>query len=171
MISKLLFALLSQMAFAEMTTVPYVDVNRYLGTWYQIARKPIFFENGCVCSRQVLSLQQDGTIGVYNSCRNETVDGDLRDIRGFATVDNPGENSRLTVDFGLPFKGRYWIIGLDTVNYAYAVVSDPNENTLYILSKTPQLESELYSAAVAAAALVTDTSRLELTTQAGCSYP
>lgn len=159
---------LAQQAHAQLRTVPYVEVERYLGTWYQIARNPLIFEGNCICSRQILSLGQ-GRVDVYNSC-NEPTTGELREIRGFATNNDPRSNAQFTVDFGLPQKGQYWIIGLD-VDYRYAVVSDPSLLSLYILSKTPTLASELYEEAVALAAEQVDVSKLRMTPQTGCAYP
>jgi len=158
----------AQPARAQLRTVPYVEVERYLGTWYQIARNPLIFEGNCICSRQVLSLGQ-GRVDVYNSC-NEPTTGALREIRGFATNNDPSSNAQFTVDFGLPQTGQYWIIGLD-VDYRFAVVSDPSLRSLYILSKTPALAPELYEEAVALAAEQMDVSKLQLTPQAGCAYP
>lgn len=165
-----LFALFGvvQSAQAQLRTVPYVEVERYLGTWYQIARNPLIFEGNCICSRQVLSLGQ-GRVDVYNSC-NEPTTGQLREIRGFATNNDPNSNAQFTVDFGLPQTGQYWIIGLD-VDYRFAVVSDPSLRSLYILSKTPALAPELYEEAVSLAAEQIDVSKLQLTPQAGCVYP
>jgi len=165
----LAFLCLSTQALAQLRTVPFVDVSRYLGTWYQIARNPLIFEGDCICSRQILSLRTDGNVGVYNSCNNPYT-GAVREIRGFATNDDATTNARFTVDFGLPHKGAYWIIGLDH-DYRYAVVSDPSLQSLYILSKTPELPAALYEEAVRKAAEQLDTSRLTLTEQRGCVYP
>lgn len=167
-----LFTLLfwSVSGFAELKTVPYVDVSRYLGNWYQIARNPVFFENGCVCSRQQLTLREDGLVGVYNSCNRETADGALMEIRGVATNVDPTSNAKFKVDFNLPNKGDYWVIGVDA-DYRWAVVSEPAQKVLYILSKTPELSADLYQAALAEAAKQVDTSKLTLTSQVGCRYP
>lgn len=163
--------LLSSTAWGEgLRTVPFVEVSRYLGAWYQIARNPLPFEQGCVCSRQVLSARPDGRVGVYNSCNNQSASGPLREIRGFAINDDPSSNARFTVDFGLPRLGQYWIIGLDA-DYRYAVVSDPSKSSLYILSKTPTLTPELYASALAEAAAQVETSSLQMTDQNGCAYP
>lgn len=164
------FSFFSKPLQAELITVSYVDVPRYLGSWYQIARNPLTFEGDCACSRQVLSPGEEGKINVYNSCNDKTIDGPIREIRGFATSDDPVSNAKLTVDFNLPFKGKYWIIGLDH-DYRYAVVSDPSKASLYILSKTPTLHAELYQKALDEAALQVDTDKLVKTQQVGCSYP
>lgn len=152
-------------------TVPYVDVKSYLGTWYQIARNPLRFEGDCACSQQTLGLDTvKNHVTVYNSCNDKTPAGALREIRGFATSDDPVSNARFTVDFGLPQTGQYWIIGLGA-NYEYAVVSDPSRRSLYILSKTPVLDPALYVEALGKAQAQVDTSNLLITEQKGCSYP
>lgn len=154
----------------ELKTVPYVDVSRYLGRWYQISRNPLPFEGDCACAQQTLSANADGTVGVYNSCNDKTPDGVLREIRGFAVNDDAESNSKFTVDFFLPQKGKYWIIGLDS-DYRYAVVSDPSRRSLYILSKTPFLAPDLFAKAVRTAEVQIDTSKLLSTEHYGCSYP
>ena len=161
--------ILTSQAHAQLRTVDHVDVARYAGAWYQIARNPLIFEGNCVCSRQVLSGREDGRVDVYNSC-NEPTTGELREIRGIATSNDSVTNAQFTVDFGLPHTGQYWIIGLAS-DYSYAVVSDPSELSLYILSKTPTLSPELYDEAVAIAAEQVETSRLRMTPQLGCVYP
>lgn len=160
-------------AHAEIITVPYVDPARYLGDWYQISHKPMFFEGGvCACARQRLTPGKTAdAVKVYNSCNSDNPQGRLRSISGVATIDDPQSNSKLTVDFGLPWKGTYWIIGLDS-EYRYAVVTDKDGDALYILSKTPSLESNLYNEAVdAAVKQKINISKLEMTVQTGCSYP
>lgn len=166
-----LFVLFSVNTASALETVPFVDVEQYLGRWYQIARNPLWFEPAnCVCAQQSLWLQDDGVVGVYNSCNEGGVNGNLREIRGTATNDDPTSNSKFTVDFNQPFKGSYWIIGLDP-EYRWAVVSDSRRMSLYILSKTPELAPELYDAAVAKAAEQLPTDKLRTTNQNGCSYP
>jgi apolipoprotein D and lipocalin family protein len=169
-LSTILLSLFAAMAFADLQTVPQVDVSRYVGTWYSIAKNPLFFQKGCVCSQQKLSLLPDGTVGVYNSCNIGSITGPLNSIEGIATSTDPLTNAKFVVDFNLPNKGDYWIIGLD-IDYRYAVVSDPSMKSLYILSKTPTLSEDLYNQAVAEAAKQVDTSKLEMTLQQGCTYP
>lgn len=156
-------------AQAQLQTVPYVELSRYAGTWYQISHKPLSFEGECICSRQVLTGLEDGRVGVYNTC-NEPGTGVLRSISGFAINNDPQTNAQFTVDFGLPRTGQYWIIGLGD-NYEYAVVSDPSLVSLYILSKTPQLSAELYEEALEKAKAQVDISKLRVTEQRNCKYP
>ncbi len=170
LLSFLIFGFyLSNHAQAQLQTVPYVELSKYAGTWYQIAHKPLIFEGKCVCSRQILSPLEDGRVGVYNTC-TEPVTRELRSISGVATNNDPRTNAQFTVDFGLPRTGQYWIIGLGE-NYEYAVVSDPSLISLYILSKTPELSAELYEEAIEKADRQVDLSKLELTVQKDCEYP
>ncbi|HRK08227.1 MAG TPA: lipocalin family protein [Pseudobdellovibrionaceae bacterium] len=151
-------------------TLPHVDVARYVGRWFQIARNPLPFEGECACSQQTLTPTTiAGTVAVHNSCNDKTPLGPLREIRGTASVID-ATNSKLSVDFGFPRKGEYWIIAVGT-NYEYAVVTDSMGNSLYILSKTPQLDPQLEAEARAAAARQVDTSKLLVTDQNQCVYP
>lgn len=167
-VSVLCFASLT--ASAQLKSVEYLDPNLYAGTWYQAARFDHPFERGCVCPRQVLTYNGGSTLDVYNSCNDQTVTGPLREIRGVAEVEDPISNAKLSVDFGLPSKGKYWVIGLDET-YRWAVVSEPSMQTLYILSRTPQLAPDLYAAALVSASAQIDTSGLLMAEQNGCTYP
>lgn len=117
----------------EPKVVPYVDLNRYVGTWFEVGHLPNFFQNLCERSIAEYSLNEDGTINVLNTCvRNENV---LTTITGIASVVDPAEPAKLVVDFGFFRKGDYWIIDLDK-NYQWAVVSGPSKDSLFILSRT-----------------------------------
>jgi apolipoprotein D and lipocalin family protein len=155
---------------ADLQTVPYVDLAQYAGRWYQIARNPLPFEGNCYCSQQILSAREDGRVGVFNSCNKGSVTGAFDSISGFATSLDATSNAKFEVDFGFPFKGQYWIIGLDPA-YRFAVVSEPTKKALYILSKTPFLDQELVDEALLLAAQQVDTSKLLYTVQQGCTYP
>jgi len=171
-LSALLMGFISVSAKADIQTVPFVDVNRFLGDWYQISHVPLWFEGSsdCACARQRLTTTpKAGVIGILNTCTKD--DGSPYSIAGTATDDDASTNSKLTVSFeGVPFKGSYWIIGLDA-QYRYAVVTDKGGDALYILSRTPTLGKDLYRDAVAMAARQVDTSKLAGTKQTGCNYP
>lgn len=155
---------------AQLETVPSVDVTKYLGIWYQVAGNPLPFDRDCFCSRQKLSLREDGNVDVYNTCNIGSVEGALSEIKGVATSLDSVSNSKFEVDFGLPFKGQYWIIGLDP-HYQYAVVSDPTKNSLFILSKTPSLDPILYQLALDEAQKQVSLDKLVPMTQLNCQYP
>lgn len=126
----------------SLDTVPYVDLNQYLGVWYEIASYPMFFQKGCVATKATYSLRPDGNIRVLNECRKESFDGPLKKAEGIARVTDPKTNSKLEVKFFL-FWGNYWIIDLDE-EYRYAVVSEPRMKYLWILSRTPIMQEEIY---------------------------
>ena len=151
-------------------TVKKVDAAKYVGRWYQISANPMPFEAGCICSQQTLKIVTATELSVYNSCNRNSVDGPFTDIYGTAYNDEPETNSKFTVDFGLGFPGKYWIIAVDW-NYRWAVVTDPARKSLYILSKTPKLSSWQYRRAVRAAKKQIDTSKLVMMNQENCNYP
>lgn len=122
-------------------TVAQVDLNRYLGLWYEIGRYPNSFQKGCLGSTAMYTARPDGKIDVLNSCR-DAQDGSLREAKGCAwVIDNTG-NARLKVSFFWPFRGDYWIIDLGR-EYEYAVVGTPNRRYLWILSRTPEMHSDI----------------------------
>lgn len=123
-------------------TVPQVDLQRYLGRWYEIARYPNRFQQGCQESRADYSLRDDGDIEVLNSCRDAD-SGAVRQAKGRAWVVDSTSNARLKVSFFWPFSGDYWIIELGR-DYEYAVVGTPNRKYFWILSRSPQMPDELY---------------------------
>lgn len=125
-------------------TVERVDLSRYLGRWYEIARLPNSFQKACLKSRADYSLRDDGDITVLNSCEDKQ-DGSLRQSKGRAWVVDPVTNARLKVSFFWPFRGDYWIIELGK-EYEYAVVGTPNRTYLWILSRTASMDDGLYAA-------------------------
>jgi apolipoprotein D and lipocalin family protein len=94
--------------------VDEVDLDRYLGRWYEIASFPQRFQRGCVASMATYTQRDDGRIGVVNECRDRSFDGELRRADGVAWVaDEAGSRAKLKVQFFWPFRGDYWIIALD----------------------------------------------------------
>ena len=145
--------------------VDHVDLERYLGTWYEIATIPQRFQKGCVGVTATYSLRPDGKIRVINRCRKETLDGQLRDIEGKAWVVDKKTNAKLKVQFFWPFSGAYWIIELDK-DYQWAVVGHPDRTYYWILSRTPQMDPALYDELLRrAAAKGYDTSKIKKTLQ------
>lgn len=124
-------------------TVPKVDLNRYLGTWYEIATIPQRFQRGCTGVTATYSLRPDGKIDVLNQCYKDSLNGKYKKAHGKAWVTDTLTNARLKVQFFWPFSGAYWIIELDS-NYRYAVVGHPNRNYLWILCRTPQMDDVTY---------------------------
>lgn len=134
---------------APLTTVPSVDLNRYAGTWHEIARLPMWFQRHCVDSKAVYTSRPDGAISVHNECVTDT--GGLDQADGVATVVDPKTNARLTVVFdnffarlfGSSREGNYWIIALDP-DYQVAMVGTPDRRYLWILSRKPTLDGPVY---------------------------
>ncbi len=150
-------------------TVAAVDINRYMGLWYEIAKYPFFFERGLVGVTAEYALNEDGTVRVINRGFKETFDGELSEIEGRAKIADKETNAKLTVQFGpFPvgiFGSNYWVIMLG-IDYEYAVVSSKGRDTLWILSRTPQMKEAVYNDIVAELARRGfDTSKLEIMPQ------
>ncbi len=123
----------------ELGVVGYVDIDRYLGKWYEIARYPHSFEEGCYGATALYEKMDDGKIRVINQCRQGSSQGELDEAIGKARVVDPNTNAKLKVQFFWPFEGNYWIIDLDK-EYRYAVVSEPNRQYLWILSRSRDMD-------------------------------
>jgi apolipoprotein D and lipocalin family protein len=130
-------------AMKPLETVNSVDLDRYVGQWYEIARYHHRFQEGCVGSKATYALRDDGKITVVNECYDNSFSGKLRSVKGKAWVVDKETNARLKVSFFWPFAGDYWIIDLGQ-NYEYAVIGHPNRKYLWILSRTPEMEEEVY---------------------------
>ena len=125
-------------------TVPHVDLNRYMGVWYEIARYPNSFQKGCVGSRATYSLMDNGKVSVLNECYNGSLSGKLRSAKGKAWVVDKETNSKLKVSFFWPFAGDYWIIDLAD-DYSYVIVGHPKRKYLWILSRNKKMEDDTYA--------------------------
>ena len=125
--------------YPPLKTVNKVDIERYSGRWYEIARYDHAFERGCSNVTATYTLQEDGKIGVLNRCTTEEEGVKEADGVAYATDDS---NSKLKVSFFRPFYGDYWILMLDE-GYGYAVVGEPSREYLWILSRRPTLEPEI----------------------------
>jgi apolipoprotein D and lipocalin family protein len=129
----------------SLETVNFVDLNRYVGQWYEIARYHHKFQKDCVGSKATYTLRDDGKIAVVNECYDKTFSGKLRTAKGKAWVVDKNTNARLKVSFFWPFAGDYWIIDLGE-NYEYAVIGHPTRKYLWILSRTPVMAEEVFQA-------------------------
>jgi apolipoprotein D and lipocalin family protein len=129
---------------SDLPVVSEVDLNRYLGKWYEIATIPARFQQGCHCVTAEYSPLSKDRIKVVNSCRKDSANGPFRSVTGRAKVVKGSNNAKLKVSFFRPFWGDYWIINLDRENYQWAVVSGPSRKYLWILSRSPQMDKVLY---------------------------
>jgi len=125
-------------------TVNFVDINRYIGEWYEIARYEHRFQKGCVGSKATYSLRDDGKITVVNECFEKSFSDNIRSAKGKAWVVDKQSNAKLKVSFFWPFSGDYWVIDLGE-NYEYAVVGHPGRKYLWILSRTPEMDENVYN--------------------------
>lgn len=126
-----------------LSVVDFVDLQRYLGSWYEIASFPAWFQKGCTGSTAEYSLLPGGKIQVINRCRKGSLDGPLKESKGKAEVVDTATNAKLKVWFFWPFKGNYWIIDLHP-DYLWAVVGEPSRKYLWILSRTPTIDEAVY---------------------------
>ncbi len=127
-------------------TVHSVDLNRYVGRWYEIARYPNRFQKKCVGDTSATyAFLEGGKIQVINRCRKN--DGKLEEAKGKAKVVDAKTNAKLKVTFFWPFSGDYWIVGLDP-EYRWAVIGEPSRKYLWILSRTPSMSDADYEHAL-----------------------
>jgi apolipoprotein D and lipocalin family protein len=139
------------MAQSQVKSIPEFDVSRYMGTWYEIAKLPNWFQRKCVQGTQarykVLGPTQ---IEVNNKCT--TASGEEIQAIGLARPNGSGRPAQLEVRFApewtawLPMVwGAYWVLDLDA-DYQLAAVGDPSKSYLWILSRTPQVSADRYDA-------------------------
>jgi apolipoprotein D and lipocalin family protein len=127
----------------KLETVPFVDLQKYAGKWYEIASYPLSFQRGCHCTTAEYTVTDKGYVIVENRCNRDSVNGKPSYIKGKAFVTKNSGNAKLKVQFFWPFTGKYWIIELPE-DYSYAVVSHPNRKYLWILSRTPKMDPAVY---------------------------
>ena len=99
----------ARLGLPPLRTVAHVELQRYLGTWYEIAHFPQSFQRGCTATTATYALRAHGQIEVVNRCRKGTVHGPEKLARGRARVVDGSSNARLEVSFFRPFWGDYWI--------------------------------------------------------------
>jgi apolipoprotein D and lipocalin family protein len=131
-----------------LATVPYVDLQRYMGRWYDIASFPQRFQKGCHCSTADYEMTDRGYVRVVNTCRKDSPEGKVKKAKGKAFVVEGSNGAKLRVQFFWPFRGDYWIIDLAD-DYSTAVVGEPKREYLWILARTPRIDEGLYQAIVA----------------------
>ncbi len=132
-------------------TIASLEVPRYMGTWYEIAKFPNRFQAKCAANTRAQYLAQpDGSVQVLNSCT--TADGSTTQALGRAQQVGAANSPKLQVRFApewlswLPLVwGDYWVIDLDA-DYQLAAVSDAKREYLWVLSRTPQLSPQAYEA-------------------------
>ncbi|QLC73451.1 lipocalin family protein [Pseudomonas sp. LPB0260] len=129
-------------------TVERVDLQRYQGTWYELARLPMFFQRNCAQSEAHYGLQADGSLQVVNRCRSR--EGEWQQVEGVAVPQVAGDTDKLWVRFDNWFsrllpgmaKGEYWVLYLDDA-YQTALVGHPDRDYLWLLARSPQVDPAL----------------------------
>ena len=132
----------------DKTVVKELNIEKYLGTWYEIARFDHSFERGLVGTSATYSYRKDGKIKVENAGYKGTLDGRKSIAIGKAKIPNPDITSKLKVAFFWFFYADYFILELDK-NYNWAVIGSSSDKYLWILSRTPQLDETVYNQLIA----------------------
>ena len=118
------------------------DANRYLGTWYEIARLDHSFERGLEQVSATYSQREDGGIRVLNKGYS-TANKEWKEAEGKAYLMGDGQSGHLKVSFFGPFYGAYGVFGLDQQDYQYAFVSGPDTGYLWLLARTPTVSQDV----------------------------
>ncbi|MEQ1541478.1 MAG: lipocalin family protein [Novosphingobium sp.] len=140
-----------------------VDLNRYLGRWYEIARYEQSFQKDCEGVTADYALRDDGSISVLNRCRKP--DGRITDAKGRAKVVDAASKAKLKVSFFGPFYGDYWVLD-HADDYSWSIVGEPSGRYLWLLSREAAPGTAQVDALIArAGALGYDTAQLRITRQ------
>ena len=126
----------------KVTPVNNFDLNRYLGTWYEVAILDHSFERGLSQITATYSLKDDGGVRVLNK-GYDVEEKEWREAEGKAYFVDASDVGHLKVSFFGPFYGSYVVFELDQEEYQYAFVSGPDTSYLWFLSRTPEVSPEL----------------------------
>lgn len=138
LMANLAVAYANTRSYPPLEVAPNVDLDKYAGEWYEIARLPAIFEKDCHGTKAEYTLADDGTIHVVNSCHKGSLNGKVKTAKGKAYVVDQETNAKLKVQFYWPFKGDYWILEVGD-DYQYALVGEPSRKHMWILSREPQI--------------------------------
>ena len=140
-----------------------VEISRYLGRWYEVARYEQGFQKDCEGVSADYALRADGKISVLNRCRKP--DGTVKEANGRTKIVDPATNAKLKVSFFGPFYGDYWVLD-HADDYSWSIVGEPSGRYLWILSRDAAPGQERLGALIARArAIGYDTSMLRITQQ------
>lgn len=123
----------------DVKTVPQVDINRYMGRWYEISSYPQWYEKGLTGVSALYTLKGDYVEVLNSGYKN----GKLEEAHGIARAVEGSGGAKLKVSFFRPFYGKYWIVDL-AEDYSWVVVSNPNRTTLWIMCRTKTMDMALY---------------------------
>lgn len=139
-----LLLLTADTVMAQRPFIKDLDRERYLGTWYEIARFPHSFEKGLVGVTATYSMRSDGKIKVENAGFMNSLDGERKVALGKAKLAGKPTDGHLKVSFFLFFYADYFIMDLDP-EYRWALIGSKSDKYLWILSRTPQLDDQTYN--------------------------
>ena len=122
--------------------VPALDLNRYMGTWYEIFAMPNPYQKNCFATQAQYTLTDRGEVVVRNSCHKGALTGPLKEVVGKAWCPDAARPAALKVQFFWPFSGDYWVLDVDP-DYQWAVVGQPKRKYLWILARTPTLSEAI----------------------------
>ena len=144
-VSLLIIALVFGSAYSQKVpvVVSAVDLNRYKGTWHEIARLPFFFEKKLKCVTATYTLRKDGKITVLNKGFYITDPQKSTSSEGVAWIPDKNSPAKLKVQFFWPFSGDYWILFLEK-DYNYVLVGDPSHKYLWILAREKEMDETTY---------------------------
>ena len=123
---------------APLPTVAAVDLQRYAGTWYEIARLPNRFQRHCVADTQATYRLDGDRVEVLNRCRTDK--GEIDVAKGRAKTVAESGNAKLRVSFFWPFYGDYWVLDLDR-DYRHVLVGEPGRRYAWVLSREPKMDA------------------------------
>jgi apolipoprotein D and lipocalin family protein len=141
-----------------------VELDRYLGKWYEVARYDMRFEKGCEGVTAEYSKRPDGLIRVLNTCRQGAVDGPVKVAEGKAKVVDPATNAKLKVSFFGPFFCDYWVMD-HADDYSWSIVGEGSGKYLWLLSRKPPTDADRAALTARAKALGYDVTMLRPTKQ------
>lgn len=139
-------ALLS-LALSAAPDTAQVDLNRYLGRWYEIARFDHFFERGCTAATQDVSRREDGNLKIENKCRKGSLDGKPSGATAKAWAPDPAVPGKLKIQFFWPFFSDFWILEVSP-DYAYAALGGESRKQAWVMSRTPTMPHDVYAGIV-----------------------
>jgi apolipoprotein D and lipocalin family protein len=142
MLLGLLLSAVQTTAAQSPSAVPNLDLNRYMGIWYEVGRLPNKHEKQCVSDAIVLFALADKPhrFQVVNSCVGRDGHSNIRNANG-KPADKTGDG-KLKVSYTWPFSAKYWVLAVDPA-YEWVLVGSPNHKLLWILSRTATLESQV----------------------------
>jgi apolipoprotein D and lipocalin family protein len=137
-----MIALVLSLALAQTADTVPLDVDRYMGTWYEIARFDSFYQRGCVASSAAYSRQGDD-VKIINRCYDGSLEGKQKIVEGKAWIPDAKEPGKLRVQFFWPFSGPYWVIDIAD-DYSWALIGHPEKKSCWVFSRTPAIDDSLY---------------------------